>query len=222
MSIAGFIDHTILKNTTSAIDIERLCTEAKQYRFASVCLPPYYVSDAKQILGQAIAITTVIGFPFGYSTFQSKVKETEIALADGANEIDMVMNLSAFKNNDIAYLEQEVDAISNVTREKNAVLKVIIESGILTEEEIIKCCHLYKHFPVDFLKTSTGYADKGASIEAVQIMRKNLPENIKIKASGGIKTYKFASDLIKAGASRLGCSASVAIVNEEIAANVNG
>ena len=122
------------------------------------------------------------------------------------------MNLAAFKSNDMAYLESEAKEILDAVKQKKAALKIIIESGILTEEEIIKCCDLYKHFDVDFLKTSTGYAEKGATIEAVRIMKKHLPSSIQIKASGGIKTYEFANQLLDAGATRLGCSASVAIV----------
>ena len=216
MSIAQFIDHTILKPTTTLADIEKVCEEAVQYGFAAVCVPPYYVRDAKQIIGSSpVKTATVVGFPFGYSHYKAKLAETEEALNEGADEIDMVMNLAAFKSNDLAYLESEIKEISEGTRQKHAVLKLIIESGILTEEEIIKCCALYKHFPVDFLKTSTGYAEKGASVEAVQIMRKHLPSSIQIKASGGIKTYQFARQLIDAGATRLGCSASVAIIKGE-------
>ena len=129
------------------------------------------------------------------------------------------MNIAAFKSNDIAYLENEINEVVKIVEEKNGVLKVIIESGILTEEEIIKCCDLYKHFPVDFLKTSTGFTEKGASIEAVKIMRRYLPGHIQIKASGGIKSYDFAKQLIDAGATRIGCSASVAILKGETASS---
>jgi deoxyribose-phosphate aldolase len=138
-----------------------------------------------------------------------------LGLADGAHELDMVMNLAAFKSNDLAWLESEIDLLTKMTLQKNAVVKVIIESGILTEEEIIRCCSLYRHYPVHFLKTSTGYAEKGASVEAVRIMRSHLPSTIQIKASGGIRDYNFARELINAGATRLGCSAGVAIVSQE-------
>jgi deoxyribose-phosphate aldolase len=217
MSIAQFIDHTILKPSTSLADIEKLCTEAMEYRFASVCIPPYYVKDAAQILtGASPKLATVIGFPFGYSHYQAKESEAQQAIEDGADELDMVMNIAAFKSNDLAYLESEIEALTWITQSKNKVLKVIIESGILDPEEIVKCCKLYRHFPIQFLKTSTGYAEKGADTDAVRIMRKNLPSNIQIKASGGIRTYAFARKLIDAGATRLGCSASVAIVKEEL------
>ena len=213
MSINQFIDHTLLKNTATIAEIEKLCSEAVQYQFAAVCVPPYYVNDSRQILdGSKVKIATVIGFPFGYNHYSIKVAEAIQALNDGANELDMVMNLAAFKSNDMAYLENEITEVLRPAKEQNALVKVIIESGILSNEEVIKCCALYKHFPVDFLKTSTGYAEKGASVEAVEIMRRHLPSNIQIKASGGIRTYDFAQQLIDAGATRLGCSPSVAIV----------
>jgi deoxyribose-phosphate aldolase len=216
MSIAQFIDHTLLKNTATVAEIEQICNEAKEFGFATVCIPPYYVSDASQILQDSkVKVCTVIGFPFGYHKYQTKVAEARQALADGAQELDMVMNLAAFKSNDMAYLETEISELLKLTGEGNALVKVIIESGILSDEEIIRCCDLYKHFPVAFLKTSTGYAERGASLEAVKIMREHLPSSIQIKASGGIRSYDFAKQLIDAGATRLGCSASVAIAQGE-------
>lgn len=217
MQLASFIDHTILKNTTSIADIDRVCDEALQYDFAAICVPPYYVQDAKKLVeGSKVKLATVIGFPFGYHHYKTKLREAELAIEEGADELDMVMNLAAFKSNDLAYVETEINHLSKLTTAKGRVLKVIIESGSLSNEEIIRCCELYKHFPIQFLKTSTGYAEKGASAEAVRLMRQHLPEHIQIKASGGIKTATFAKELIEAGATRLGCSASVAIVNGEI------
>ena len=217
MSIAQYIDHTILKNTATIAEVEKVCDEAVQYQFAAVCIPPYYVSDTNQFLkNKKIKIATVIGFPFGYQHYKTKLTEASLAIEEGADELDMVMNIAAFKNNDLAYLENEVIEIIKLISGKEVLLKVIIESGILSEEEIIRCCNLYKHFPIAFLKTSTGYAEKGASIEAVRIMRKHLPPSIQIKASGGIKTYEFAKQLIDAGATRIGSSASVIIVNGQL------
>jgi deoxyribose-phosphate aldolase len=214
MSIAKYIDHTVLKPTTLLEDIKKACGEAVQYGFVAVCIPPYFISAASGILkGTQIKIATVIGFPFGYNHISAKVIETEEAIKDGANEIDMVMNIAALKNKDFKYLEKEVENILNISKAGNALLKIIIEIGLLSNEEIIKCCELYKNYPVDFLKTSTGYAEKGASVEAVTLMRQYLPPQIQIKASGGIKTFEFANALINAGATRLGCSAGVAIVN---------
>lgn len=217
MSIAQLIDHTILKPTTTLAEIEKLCAEAAQYRFATVCVPPYFVAAAKGFLKVSthVGVATVIGFPFGYSGISAKAAEVEEAIANGADELDMVINLAAVKATDWDYLQKEIETISALTHKSGKTLKLIIESGILTDAEIIKCCEIYQQFPVQFLKTSTGYAERGASVEAVQLMRQHLPSTIQIKASGGIKTLQFAQQLVEAGATRLGCSASIAIVKDE-------
>ncbi|WP_345258261.1 deoxyribose-phosphate aldolase [Flaviaesturariibacter amylovorans] len=221
MQIASYIDHTILKPTTILADIAQLCDEALEHGFAAVCVPPYYVTEAAQRLQRSsIGVATVIGFPFGYSHYSAKVAEAQQALDDGADELDLVMNIAAFKDNDLAYLETEIDALLKVRG--TALLKVIVESGILSEEELIRICDLYGHYPIDFMKTSTGYAEKGASVEAVRTMRAHLPGRIAIKASGGIRNYDFARLLAEAGATRLGCSASVAIVKGESGAQPGG
>ncbi|RYY99367.1 MAG: deoxyribose-phosphate aldolase [Chitinophagaceae bacterium] len=214
MQIASYIDHTILKPTTLATEIAQLCDEALEYGFAAVCVPPYYVAEAAQRLQRSsIGVATVIGFPFGYSHYEAKLAEAKQALEDGADELDMVMNLAAFKANDLAYLETEIGELLHV--KGTALVKVIVESGILSEEELVRCCDLYGHYPIDFMKTSTGYAEKGASVEAVRTMRAHLPARIAIKASGGIRNYEFARALVDAGATRIGCSASVAIAKGE-------
>jgi deoxyribose-phosphate aldolase len=215
MNIASYIDHTILKPTTLIADVEKICAEALQYQFAAVCVPPLFVKKAAVLLtGTNIKVATVIGFPFGYSAIEAKVAETVLAIIDGADELDLVINISAIKNNDCQFLAGEINAVLPIVRSKQKVIKIIIESGILTDEEIITCCDLYGAAGVDFMKTSTGYAEKGATVHAVQLMRKHLADKIHIKASGGIKTYTFAKQLIDAGASRLGCSSSIQIVNE--------
>lgn len=215
MNIAHYIDHTVLKPTTLISDVEKICVEAIQYQFAAVCVPPLFVKKALALLnGTAVKVATVIGFPFGYSAIEAKVAETILAIIDGADELDLVINISAIKNNDWQFLASEINAILPIVRSKQKVIKIIIESGVLTDEEIITCCDLYGAAGVDFMKTSTGYAEKGASLHAVQLMRKHLADKIHIKASGGIKTYTFAKQLIDAGATRLGCSSSIQIVNE--------
>ena len=147
MSLAQYIDHTILKPTTTKEEIEKLCKEAMEFSFAAVCVPPYFVSQAAGLLtGTNINTATVIGFPFGYSHYSAKAIETEQAIKDGAKEIDMVMNIAALKNKDFNYLEKEVQAILDVTKKGEALLKVIIESGLLTDEEIISCCNFYQKF----------------------------------------------------------------------------
>lgn len=214
MNLSPYIDHTILKPTTLIADVEKVCAEAKEYGFAAVCVPPNFVELAKKSLeGTAVKVATVIGFPFGYSAVEAKVAEILMAIVDGVDELDVVVNISAIKNQDWMYLANEINSIFPIVRTKGKVLKIIIESGVLTDEEIVKCCQLYGTAGINYLKTSTGYAEKGASVHAVKLFRANLPPDIQIKASGGIRDYAFAKELVEAGATRLGCSASVAIVN---------
>ena len=215
MNINSYIDHTVLKPTTTLQDVEQLCREAIQYQFAAVCVPPLFVKKATALVaGSGVKVATVIGFPFGYSAIEAKLAETVLAIVDGADELDLVINISAIKNKDWQFLASEINTILPIVRNKNKVIKIIIESGILTDEEIITCCDLYGAAGVDFLKTSTGYAATGATVAAVALMRKHLADAIQIKASGGIKNYTFAQELIKAGATRLGCSSSIQIVEE--------
>ena len=213
MHINRYIDHTILKPTTLIADVEKLCAEGRQYAFAAVCIPPNFVKTAKSLLqGSTVKTATVIGFPFGYSAVEAKIAETVLAMVDGADELDVVANISAIKNGDWLYIANEINHLMPVIKSKHKTIKVIIESGVLTNDEIIKCCDIYGAAGIDYLKTSTGYAEKGATVEAVQLFRRYLPEQVQIKASGGIRDYAFAKQLIEAGATRLGCSASVAIV----------
>lgn len=217
MNIAQYIDHTLLKPTATWEDIEILCREAMEFGFAAVCIPPLYVKKVKEFLGDSpVKVATVIGFPFGYSAIEAKVAEIVLAIVDGADELDMVVNISAIKNNDWTFIANEINTIMPIIKSKEKVIKVIIESGVLTEEEIIKCCDIYGAAGVDYVKTSTGFAEKGASINAVKIIRDHLSDAVKIKASGGIKSFSFAKELINAGANRLGCSSSVQIVNESL------
>lgn len=221
MKISSYIDHTILKPTTLVSDIEKLCEEAKQYGFAAVCVPPNFVKKAKALtVGSEVKVATVIGFPFGYSAVEAKIAEILLAIVDGADELDVVINISAIKNNDWLYLADEINHIMPIIRSKDKVIKIIIESGVLTDEEIIKCCEIYGLAGIDYLKTSTGYAEKGVTVEAVKLFRLHLPANIQIKASGGIRDYAFAKQLVDAGATRLGCSAGVAIVKGEAAGEI--
>ncbi len=222
MKLNRYIDHTILKPVTTLEDIKTLCMEAVEYDFAAVCVPPPFVKLAKTFVGSTTTkVATVTGFPFGYSAIEAKVAETVLAIIDEADELDMVANLLAIRNGDWAYLEKEIATIMPLIRNKQRSIKVIIESGILLEDEIIRCCELYAKYGVDFVKTSTGYAEKGASVEAVALMRKHLPANIRIKASGGVRTFAFAQELIAAGATRIGTSAGVAIMKESVLAGKN-
>jgi len=196
--------------------VEKLCSEAKQYDFAAVCVPPPFVKISKALLlGSNVKVATVIGFPFGYSAVEAKLAEILLAMVDGVDELDGVANILAIKNNDWQYISNEINHMAPVIKNKEKVVKIIVESGVLTTDELLKCCELYGAAGIDYLKTSTGYAEKGATVEAVQIMRQNLPAAVRIKASGGIRTYEFAKELVDAGATRLGCSASVAIVKQQ-------
>jgi deoxyribose-phosphate aldolase len=218
LRINQYIDHTLLKPTTLITEIEKLCNEAEQYQFAAVCVPPNFIKTAKVFTKNTqVKVATVIGFPFGYSAIEAKLAEVLLAIVDGADELDIVINISAIKNNDWEYLANEINHLMPIIKQNNRVVKIIIESGILTYEEIIKCCQLYGVAGIDYLKTSTGYAEKGATIEAVKLFRQNLPAHVQIKASGGIRDYAFAKLLIDAGATRLGCSTGMAIVNGDTA-----
>ena len=213
MKINKYIDHTLLKPTALISEIEKLCDEAKQYEFAAVCVPPNFVKKVKNYLANSsIKVDTVIGFPFGYSAVEAKLAEVLLAIVDGADELDVVINISAIKNGDWLFLANEINHLMPIIKSNNKIIKIIIESGVLTDEEIIKCCELYGVAGIDYLKTSTGYAEKGASVEAVKLFKLHLPKHVQIKASGGIRDYSFAQLLISAGATRLGCSAGIAIV----------
>ena len=213
--IAPYIDHTILKPSATEADVKQLCKEVIEYGFAAACVPPYYVKIAHKVLSDSKArVATVIGFPFGYNAIAGKVTEIKKAIEDGADELDIVHNLSALKNGDWGYLEKEVMECILPVHQFHKKVKIILETGELSEEEILKCCDLYEEFNLDFIKTSTGFSETRDTTEVVQTLRKHLPEKIGIKASGGIRNFKFAKELIDAGATRLGCSASLQIVKE--------
>lgn len=214
--INRYIDHTTLKQATSEKDVKVLCDEARQYNFAAVCVPPYWIRDSKEYLkGTEVKVATVIGFPFGYSCIDAKVAEVHDAVREGADEVDMVANVSAIKRGDFKHIEQEIAmVISAVRGYPQLAIKVIIESGVLSDEEIIRCCEIYGKAGIDYLKTSTGFAEKGASVHAVELFRRHLPASVQIKASGGIRSIDDARSYIAAGATRLGCSAGVQIMKQ--------
>lgn len=215
LNIASYIEHTILKQTTTLAEVDKICVEASMENFVGVCVPPRYVQDAKKLLdGSKVKVTTVIGFPLGYNVTDVKLREIDDALKMGADEVDMVHDLCALKNGNWKLLEDEINACIKPVHDAGKVLKVILETGILTDSEIIKCCQLYSNFKIDYIKTSTGFADIGATVNAVKLIRANIPARMGIKASGGIKTYAFAKELIEAGANRLGCSSSWQIMKE--------
>lgn len=215
MNLASKIDHTLLKADASEKEVKKICAEAMEFGFAAVCIPPYFVRKSKLWLSDSkVKVATVVGFPLGYSHTPAKVEEARRAIDEGADEIDMVINLIALKAGDWNYLKNELTSAATIVQLRGGKLKVILETGLLSETEIIKACELCKEMTVDFVKTSTGFIQPGATVEAVKLLRANLPKSIKIKASGGIRTKEFALELIEAGADRLGCSASVSIVAE--------
>ena len=215
MQLNKYIDHTALGPAVLLSQIETLCGEAVEHQFAAVCVPPPMVASANNFLeGSAVRVATVIGFPFGYSAIEAKIAEIVLAIVDGVDELDMVINILALKNNDWQFLANEINHVMRVVKQKNKVIKVIVESGLLSDEEIIRCCELYGNAGVDFLKTSTGYASVGATVHAVQLMRSHLLPHVQIKASGGIRSYAFAKELLDAGATRLGTSNSLAVIQQ--------
>ncbi|MFT4534097.1 MAG: deoxyribose-phosphate aldolase [Saprospiraceae bacterium] len=208
MKINQYIDHTNLKPTATQEDIKLLCKEATENDFYAVCIAPYYLDTAKkEILKSNVKLSTVIGFPFGYDHVATKMMAISKAINGGADELDIVINLSAVKNKDWATVENEIDSITTVTKLKgNKVLKLILETAYLNREELELLCNLCIKCNVDFAKTSTGYAPTGAQLEDVLFMKSILGDKVAIKASGGINDSAFAKQLIEAGATRLGSS----------------
>jgi deoxyribose-phosphate aldolase len=215
MNFAAFFDHTILKPDTTTEDIVRVCTEAKTHHFAAVCVPPFYVAEARQLLqGQSVKLATVIGFPLGYAATFAKVEEIKRAIDEGADEFDVVINIAATKNGNWTFVRNEIDRVIAACRMRAKKVKLILETGLLTEDEIRKLCKICNELEPDFVKTSTGFNGPGASVEVVKLLRSSLKKDIKIKASGGIRDAATAHAMIDAGADRIGASASVAIVTE--------
>jgi len=211
-----YIEHTNLKPDATHQDIIRLCEEAVEHKFYGVCVSPYHVQLAKKTIKKApVKIITVVGFPFGYNTVASKVEETKKAIIGGADEVDVVMNIAAFKSGDDATVLNDLQAVIMACHLQNKVAKVIIETALLSKAEIEKACRLCVDSEADFVKTSTGFASSGAKLEDIELMRKILPAKIKIKAAGGIKDHETAVAMLNAGAARLGTSASIAIVDTE-------
>ena len=220
MNIASLTEHSFLKPTATIADIENLCIEAKEFGFRAVCIPPLFVKKAKELLkDSSVKTATVVGFPFGYSAIEAKLAETVLAIIDGADEIDMVINITALKNADWQYLAKEINTIMPVVKTKARIMKLILETGILDDTEIVTCCDIYGAAGVNMVKTSTGFATYGVSIEAVKLLRKHLADAVKINAAGSITTYNFAKRLLDAGAYYISPDDSVQIVKEAAALN---
>lgn len=211
MNINKYIDHTLLKPDVTAAMIDKLCAEAKEHDFASVCVNPYWVKRSASLLaGTDVKVCTVIGFPLGASTPEVKAAETRDAIANGATEVDMVLNVGALKYGDLEAVKGDVAAVKQAAGE--VLVKVILETGLLTDEEKVTACKLCVEAGADYVKTSTGFGPGGATVEDIALMRKTVGPDIGVKASGGVRDGEAARAMIEAGASRIGTSSGVAIV----------
>lgn len=210
--IANMIDHTVLKAVTTKEDVKKICSEAKEYGFFSVCINPTQIEFAKnELKGSNVAVCTVIGFPLGANTSEVKAFETKDAIAKGADEVDMVINIGALKDKNYELVEKDIKAVVDAAN-KEALVKVIIETCYLTDEEKKKACELAVKAGTDFVKTSTGFGTGGSTPADIKLMREAVGQNIGVKASGGVRNEKDAIAIVEAGASRIGASASIAIV----------
>ena len=217
-NIASYIDHTVLAADATQEKIQKLCDEAKEWKFASVCVNTCWTKFcAQQLKGTGVNVCTVVGFPLGAMCTKAKAFEAKCAVEEGATEVDMVINIGLLKDHKDDLVEADIRAVKQACGEK--VLKVIIEACLLTDEEKVRACQLSVKAGADFVKTSTGFSKWGAKVEDVALMRKTVGEKTGVKAAGGIRTYEDAVKMIEAGANRLGCSAGIAIVQGEKALN---
>jgi deoxyribose-phosphate aldolase len=218
-NIAKMIDHTLLKADATKAQIVKLCEEAKQYGFASVCVNPTWVATAAELLKDTdVKVCTVIGFPLGANTPETKAFETKNAIENGAAEVDMVINVGALKDGNDDLVERDIRAVVEAAKGK-ALVKVIIEACLLTEEEKVRACQLAVKAGADYVKTSTGFSTGGATPEDVALMRKTVGPNIGVKASGGVRDMQSAEAMIQAGATRIGTSSGVAIIEGKTASS---
>ncbi len=214
-NVAHMIDHTLLKADASQEQIAQLCYEARKYGFAAVCVNPTNVKLSAQLLkGSPVAVCTVIGFPLGATSPEVKSYEAQQAIEDGATEIDMVINVGALKSRDYELVERDIATVTRTCHNNRTVCKVIIEAALLTDEEKVKACQLAKAAGADYVKTSTGFGPGGATVEDVALMRRTVGPEMGIKAAGGIRTLEAVKQMVKAGATRIGASAGVKILQE--------
>lgn len=219
-SVGRYVDHTLLKPDATSDQIAQLCYEARKYEFASVCINPTHVKLCADLLrGSPVKVCTVIGFPLGASSPEVKTFETETALRAGATEIDMVINIGALKARDYDLVAQDINGVVRMAHAAGALVKVIIETALLDNEEKVTACLLSKEAGADFVKTSTGFSGGGATIEDIALMRSVVGPEMGVKASGGVRTYEDAKNMVEAGATRIGASAGVKIVQGEKEAN---
>jgi deoxyribose-phosphate aldolase len=214
--IAGFIDHTLLRPDAALADVQGLCREALQFRFASVCVNPCWVSTCETLVrGSGVAVCAVTAFPFGASVTVVKVAEAERAIADGAREVDMVMNIGALKSGQLPHVADDIEAVTAVCRRRGVLSKIILETALLSDEEKVTACVLAQRCGADYVKTSTGFVAGGATIEDVMLMRQVVGHALGVKASGGIRDRQMVDAFVSAGASRIGTSRGVSIMRGE-------
>ena len=215
--IASLIDHTLLKPEATRADIVRLCAQAREFRFHSVCVNPFWVPVAVAELAESgVKVCTTVGFPLGAHATAVKIAEADLALVEGANELDMVQNIGALRSGDLQLVRKEVAEIAALAHARGAILKVILEMCLLTDEEKRTACHLAKEAGADFVKTSTGFSTGGARTEDIQLMRQIVGDSLGVKASGGIRTLQALKDMVAAGANRIGTSSGPAILAEAL------
>ncbi len=215
--LADLMDHTLLKPEATEPQIDRLCFEAQEYKFATVCINPFYVKRSADILvNSKISVCTVVGFPLGANRTSTKVSEVILAIKEGATEFDMVMNIGALKGGHEKIVDQEIQEV--VKAAQGCIVKVILETCLLTDDEKVRACQLAQQAGAHFVKTSTGFSTGGATVKDVALLRQTVGSSMGVKASGGIKTYAIAQAMIEAGANRLGTSSGIAILNERLTA----
>jgi len=214
-NIAKIIDHTLLKPEATRDQIVQLCREAREYGFASVCVNPSYVKLAAELLrGSSVKVCSVVGFPLGATLPEVKAYEARRAIEEGAAEIDMVINIGALKSGDLELVKRDIASVVDVCHAKGALCKVIIEAALLTDEEKVLACQLARAAGADYVKTSTGFGPGGATVQDVALMRRTVGPEMGVKAAGGIRSYEAAKSMVEAGATRIGASAGVKIVQE--------
>jgi deoxyribose-phosphate aldolase len=214
-NIAGMIDHTLLKAETTKADVIQLCKEAAEHQFASVCVNPTWVDTCRdQLKDSTVKVCTVIGFPLGANTPEVKAFETKKAIQDGATEVDMVINIGALKNGDNGLVERDIMSVVEAAKGK-AIVKVIIETASLTEEEKVRACTISKNVGADYVKTSTGFGAGGATVEDIKLMRLAVGPELGVKASGGVRNHQAAVEMITAGATRIGTSNGIQIISNQ-------
>ncbi len=213
--LARCVDHTILGAEIKKEEVIKKCKEVKEFNFASLCTMPHYLEVVtKELKDSTSKVCTVVGFPFGNTTTESKVNETKDAINKGATEIDMVMNISAFKDKEFDFVENDISSVVKIAKNQKSdiIVKIIIETCYLSDSEIIKICKIINNTKVDFIKTSTGFGTSGAKVKDIKLIKNNITKGIEIKASGGIKSYNDALKMIEAGATRIGVSSGVEII----------